>query len=678
MPKPTRDVLDAERAHLAAAHEALERMREQSADWTQGIGGDSVSTAYLRQMLYRRMESLEKDPETPLFFGRLDYATSLGAEFDEVAHIGRRHVSGEVGGDPLVIDWRAPMSLPFYRARAGQPMMCSLRRRFGFQHGEMTAYEDEQLADPTELSEGVSALLEAEIERPRTGPMRDIVATIQPDQDVLVRADLATSLAIQGAPGTGKTAVGLHRAAYLLYAFRETLSRQGVLVIGPNDNFLGYIGDVLPALGEIDATQETIESLTRAATGLTPKAVDEPARAVLLGDARMVEVLSRAVWGYVSVPGRVLEVPMGTRVWRISAHCLGDAVTSLRGRGVRYLAGREMVPQRLAHRVLLRMEVSGATTDDRVQNKVARSKDVKAMTNECWPALTTPKLLHRLLTDADFLASCADGVLSEEEQGLVLAPKPTKSPGSHRWTAAEIVLADEVADLLTRTPSLGHVIIDEAQDLSAMQLRAAGRRATTGSVTLLGDLAQATTPWASRSWSDSLAHIGHPEAEVRELTEGFRVPGEVIDYAARLLPSIAPQLATPTSIRHNRGELRITAVDALLTRTADEAKRLLEREGTVGLIVADADVEEVALALESAGIPANRMGAQTDGTRLDLVPAGLAKGLEFDHVLLLEPAALVAQEADRVTGLRRLYVCLTRAVTSMVVLHEHSLPAELD
>lgn len=207
MPEPTRDVLDAERAHLAAAHEALERMREQSADWTQGIGGDSVSTAYLRQMLYRRMESLEKDPETPLFFGRLDYATSLGAEFDEVAHIGRRHVSGEVGGDPLVIDWRAPMSLPFYRARAGQPMMCSLRRRFGFQHGEMTAYEDEQLADPTELSEGVSALLEAEIERPRTGPMRDIVATIQPDQDVLVRADLATSLAIQGAPGTGKTAV---------------------------------------------------------------------------------------------------------------------------------------------------------------------------------------------------------------------------------------------------------------------------------------------------------------------------------------------------------------------------------------------------------------------------------------------------------------------------------------
>lgn len=684
------DVIATERAHLVASHDALHRMREQSADWTQAVGGDSVSTAYLRQMLHRRRESLENDPDTPLFFGRLDYARSLGAEYDEVAHIGRRHVTGEVGGDPLVIDWRAPMSLPFYRARPGEPMGCSLRRRFGFSHGELTAFEDEQLADAGQDTSGVAALLEAEIERPRTGPMRDIVATIQPDQDVLVRADLATSLAIQGAPGTGKTAVGLHRAAYLLYAFRETLSRQGVLVLGPNQNFLRYIGDVLPALGEIDAVQETVTSLTVAATGLEVRADDEPQRAVLLGDARMAELVSRAVWGHVSLPTETLIVPAGSRTWRIPAHYLADAVTSLRSRGVRYQAGREMLPQRLAHKVLLRMEVSGETTDDRVQNRVAKSRGVKAMVNQIWPALGAAKLVHRLLSDADFLAECAEGQLSAEEQALLLGPKPARTPASQKWTPAEIVLADEVADLLNRTPSLGHVIIDEAQDLSAMQLRAAGRRASTGSVTLLGDLAQATTAWAASSWEQALAHIGHPEAAVRELVEGFRVPGDVIDYAARLLLAIAPQLATPVSIRHNRGELEVLGVsgqpagragvdsrgEELIARAVEHAGRLLGREGTVGLILPDATAHRVAAALEAAAVPFSHAGDESDA-RLQVVPATLAKGLEFDHVLLLEPAALVAGEPDRTTGLRRLYVCLTRAVTSLTVLHADELPAEL-
>lgn len=195
-----------------------------------------------------------------------------------------------------------------------------------------------------------------------------------------------------------------------------------------------------------------------------------------------------------------------------------------------------------------------------------------------------------------------------------------------------------------------------------MQLRAAGRRASTGSVTLLGDLAQATTPWASRDWASSLAHIGHPDAEVRELVEGFRVPGEVIDYAARLLPSIAPGLTPPRSIRRNRGELVIRKVDDPLVALPEAADELLQRPGTVGVIVPDALAATVEL---------------TNDDRLELVPASLAKGLEFDHVLLLEPAALVASEPDRTTGLRRLYVCLTRAVTSLTVLHADELPAEL-
>ncbi|MBI4901809.1 MAG: AAA family ATPase, partial [Actinobacteria bacterium] len=211
-------VLSSERHHLTESRAALHRMREATTRVENAVGGDSVSTQYLKQALYRRMRSLEDDPSVPLFFGRLDYARDLGAELDERLYIGRRHVTGELGGEPLVMDWRAPMSLPFYRARPGDPMGVAMRRRFGFRQGEITAYEDEDLSSPSDVG---SRLLAEEIERPRTGPMRDIVATIQPDQDVLVRTDLATSLCIQGAPGTGKTAVGLHRAAYLLYAHRD-------------------------------------------------------------------------------------------------------------------------------------------------------------------------------------------------------------------------------------------------------------------------------------------------------------------------------------------------------------------------------------------------------------------------------------------------------------------------
>ena len=253
----TDPALEHERQHLSEARAALHRMRAHTAGLT-ALGADHVSTEHLKQVLYRRMKALEDDPTVPLFFGRLDYDTSLGGELDETLYIGRRHVTGEIGGEPLVIDWRAQMSLPFYQARPGEPMGVRSRRRFGFSHGQLTAYEDEDLTTVGGVSGLESEILESEIERPRTGPMRDIVATIQPEQDRIVRARLTDSLCIQGAPGTGKTAVGLHRAAYLLYAYRDQLARSGVLVVGPNDSFLSYIGDVLPALGEIDATQATV------------------------------------------------------------------------------------------------------------------------------------------------------------------------------------------------------------------------------------------------------------------------------------------------------------------------------------------------------------------------------------------------------------------------------------
>jgi len=335
-------------------------------------GGDGVSTEYLRAALWHRMRALEDDPQVPLFFGRIDLAA-------ERLYVGRRHVSDD-RGEPLVIDWRAAISRAFYRVSARAPMGVRLRRRFGFFHGLLTAYEDERLDAGQERAD--SALLEAEIERPRLGPMRDIVATIQPEQDDIVRSDLTRTVCVQGAPGTGKTAVGLHRAAWLLYAHRQQLSRQGVLVVGPNTSFLRYIGDVLPALGEIDAAQTTVPQLCGR---VRLRRVDSPERGRLVGDTRLAQVLHRALWAQLHEPDEALVVPRGSRRWRVPPHVAGPIVDELRQRGVRYGAGRALLPQRIAHAVLVGMEAGGDSPDDRVQDAIARSRPVLRLCAQVWP-----------------------------------------------------------------------------------------------------------------------------------------------------------------------------------------------------------------------------------------------------------------------------------------------------
>jgi DNA helicase IV len=662
--------LDAEREHLAESRAALARMRAKVSG-LQAQSGDSVSTEYLKAALWRRMKALEDDPEIPLFFGRLDTAPQPEAT-GERFYIGRRHVT-DPDGEPMVVDWRADVSRAFYRASAREPMGVELRRRFGFQHGSLTAYEDEHLGavEP----ERHSAILEAEIERPRVGPMRDIVATIQPDQDLIVRADLDTSVCVQGAPGTGKTAVGLHRAAYLLYAHRDQLTRQGVLVIGPNDSFLRYIGDVLPALGEIDAEQLTIEALTARVRVRTD---DDVATARLKGDARMATVVRRAVWSHLVPPAEGVLVPRGSRRWRVPPYEAEEILAELRRRGVRYGAGRAMLAQRLAHAILVKMELAGDSPDDRIQAAVARSAPVRQWVDAVWPKLDPARVVWRLLADAELLAAAADGILTESEQARLLWPKPGKSPGSGPWSVADAVLVDEAADVIERTPSVGHVVLDEAQDLSPMMLRAVGRRCSTGSATVLGDLAQATTPWATTSWSDALEHLGKTDSHLEELSQGFRVPSDVIDFAARLLPQIAPDLRPPTSVRRAQGQLAIRAVADPIAAAVAATHEALTQEGSIGVIVPDHLAPATGAALAAAGIDHVRLGDEHDvESRVDLVPAKLAKGLEFDHVVLAEPAAIVAGEADLALGLRRLYVCLTRAVTSLTVVHAEPLPEPL-
>ncbi|MET9931220.1 MULTISPECIES: UvrD-helicase domain-containing protein [unclassified Streptomyces] len=673
-PPSSGDPLARERAHLTASRAALRAMREdvQALD-IKDVTANWVNAAVLERQIEDRIKALADLAGTPLFFGRLDYlhTTQEGQRF----YIGRRHVH-DADGDPMVIDWRAPVSQPFYRASRKDPQDVGLRRRFGYTGGELTAYEDEHLSDPGEL-ERTSRLLQAEIERPRVGPMRDIVATIQPEQDEIVRSDLSGSVCVQGGPGTGKTAVGLHRVAYLLYAHRERLARTGTLVIGPNRSFLHYIEQVLPALGELEVKQATVDDLV---AHVEVRGTDAAATAVVKGDARMAEVLRRAVRSHVRLPQESLMVVRGSRRWRVPAYEIEEMVRELLDRDIRYGAAREALPQRIAHAVLVRMEQAGEAPDDRVQNAVARNAAVKAVVKECWPPVDPAKLVLRLLGDAEFLAEHAEGVLTEDEQKLLLWERPGRSVRTAKWSAADAVLVDEATDLVERTHSLGHVVLDEAQDLSPMQYRAVGRRCTTGSATVLGDLAQGTTPWATESWAQALGHLGKPEAVVEELTAGFRVPREVIAYASRLLPHMSPGLAAVESVRENPGSLevrhaRAEDLDAAVVAACVEA---LEHEGSIGLIAADARIGPLAEALAAAGLPHLSPGEETTAeSRLTLVPASLAKGLEYDYVVLDEPAAVVDGEPDERTGLRRLYVALTRAVSGLTVIHSASVPAQL-
>ncbi|MCA1713021.1 MAG: AAA family ATPase [Actinobacteria bacterium] len=576
-------VLESERAHLVRARLDLKRMRER----TQGLldssgswGNDELTMRALWASLARRYEQLLDDGVTPLFFGRLD------TEDREVFHVGRRHVSGP-DGEPVVIDWRAPVAGPYYRASAQDRQGLLCRRRFGFRDGALTAYEDDRL----QTASRTSALLLEEIERPRSGPMRDIVATVQPEQDVLVRAPLELTVCVQGAPGTGKTAVGLHRAAYLLYAHRSRLAQTGVLVIGPNRAFLSYVQEVLPALGEVQVTQATADEL---APRVKVRRRAGAAEAQVKGDARMARVLDRALWLHAS--------------------------------------------------------------------------RVRAYVDALWPPLTAGKLVTALLTDRDLLRRAADGVLTDDEQEHLASNAPV------RWSRADLPLLDEAAHLVERSRGYAHVVVDEAQDLSAMQLRAVGRRCLTGSATVLGDLAQATTPGAPETWDQVLTHLGKPEGRLEVLTTGYRVPREVLAFANRLLPTIAPGIAAADSLRSVPGSLEVRRTVDLI---ADAAAGVMSRTsaGSVAVVAAAPDLlAQVGSVLERHGVQAELLGEGGPAGRVALVPCDLVKGLEFDSVVLLEPADIAASGPY---GLRALYVALTRAVSSLLVLHTNDLPAAL-
>ncbi|MGW8954963.1 HelD family protein [Streptomyces sp. NPDC055709] len=700
-----RDYHDLCRAALTAMTEGAATRAVTSED-VSASGADAEALGY---ELRSHAKELRELPPSPLFFGRLDH------EDGQIHHIGRRRISEHPAAPPLVIDWRAPVSRAFYQASAHDPQGVAVRRRFGWaphskgDSADLTGLEDEPLTrgdpgagtaegaitdtrgtcgttGPAGTGTATSAIVAGEIERPRVGPMRDIAATIQPEQDALVRSGLAESVCVQGAPGTGKTAVGLHRAAYLLYTHPQRIRRGGLLILGPNRTFLSYISEVLPALGEMDVRQSTVEDeIARHPV----RAQDSDAAAVVKHDARMAAVLHRALYARVVTPDAELSVPDGSYRWRVPLGELRRIVAEVREEGPPYAVGRERVRTRVVRAVQLRVERRSGPTSGSWTQRIGRSRAVSAFVDEVWPKARPEEVLAGLLTDPDGLldgdgyrnrdgdgkGALPDGtgvvpakeeLLTEAERAAIRWDRPPRSWKSAKWSAADLVLLDELAGLIERPAGYGHIVVDEAQDLSPMQCRVIARRAAFGSLTVLGDLAQGTTPWAARSWPEHLAHLGKPRAAVVPLTTGFRVPAAVVELANRLLGALSVDVPPARSLRRD-GELTIREVTDVVAATVDAVRAALTREGSVGVIAADADVPALRDALGEAT-------AAADDGRLTVLPASLAKGLEYDHVVVIEPAAIAAAEER---GPHRLYVALTRAVSRLDVLHHRPLPAEL-
>ncbi|MGK5671722.1 HelD family protein [Micromonospora sp. URMC 106] len=670
-----RDFAD-EVAFLARARRALAWMKEHArmrVTTGEQVAGDRYTAEQLGRMLKSYAKELAEEPDSPLYFGRLQFGTGPDADEhrDQNYYIGRRRITDE-SGQPLVIDWRAPVSSRFYRASVRDRQGVASRRRFGWttRHPvQLTGFEDERLDHGEELGT-TSRLLTAEIERPRVGPMRDIVATIQPEQDELVRADLDRSLCVQGGPGTGKTAVGLHRAAYLLYTHRQQLKRNGVLVVGPNPAFLNYISAVLPALGEVDVQQRTLDEVL---SERPPAAVDTDEAARVKHDVRMAAVLRRALYAQIADPVESIVVPDGSYRLRVPVTALARQVAEIRGEDVPYGVGRERLRARIVALLQRQLETRAETPGKMWMQKIGRARPVAAALDHAWPRVRPEELLATLLGDPEALARAADGILTTEEQKTILWQRPPRSVRSAKWSAADLVLLDEIAGLIEHPASYGHIVVDEAQDLSPMQCRVLARRSEHGSLTVLGDLAQGTSDWAASDWHQQMAHLGKDDSPVAALTMGFRVPAEVLAFANRLLPGLRVTAPATRSIRTD-GALRVRHEPDLASATVAAVRAALDREGSIAVIATDTLLTSLSAALHAAGLAVNTAQEDGPGRRVTLLPAVLAKGLEFDHVIVVEPDDIVRAEPR---GLNRLFVVLTRAVSRLDVLHSRPLPALL-
>ncbi|MGO9876168.1 MAG: HelD family protein [Acidimicrobiia bacterium] len=660
-----------ERARLRFAQDCLEEMRRRTAARVADedvLAANEADAEAVKWQLERRLDSLNDDAGS-LCFGRID------DEADERWYIGRRHVEDGTGL-AVVVDWRAGVATPFYRATLADPLGLHLRRRFVFSGRELQDVFEEDFDDPDSLagSGGVPDPLLAELGRARTGQMRDIVATIQGEQDAIIRAPLETCLVVQGGPGTGKTAVGLHRAAFLLYEHRARLARGGVLVVGPNPVFLRYISQVLPSLGETSATQTTVDGLL--ALRFRVVAEDSDPAAAVKGDARMSAVIERAAAQAVRIPADGIVLNCRARPIRVGATELQAMVAAVRSRAVPIGAQRERFRRALVHHAYgayTRGIPLGFDEQDLAAELAADGPSRKAI-DGCWRSVGAVALVRSLLSQRATLARAADGVLDVAEQELLLRPRAA----ADAWTAADLPLLDEAESLMKGgVRQFEHVVVDEAQDLSPMQLRMLARRARRHSMTVLGDLAQATGPASLGSWEETLEHLGRPtNAQTAQLTMGYRLPGAVLALANRLLARAAPGLAPSESVRPDGDppDLHRVAAGELVDQVADHAVAMVGDLATVALIAMPARVDELRAALEARGVVLAEPGEVEPDRPVVVVPAPLAKGLEFDGVIVVEPAEIAQSGAH---GVRLLFVALTRAVQHLAIAYSGELPPEL-
>lgn len=701
--------LSAEQAHIDRAYDSLDRTRTEATRLRSMVEvgkGGTEQARWEREMIEgsiaQRLSSLQLG-DASLVFGRIDRTLDAGGDS---FHIGRLAVSDEQR-DPLVVDWRAPVAEPFYRATGRSPMGLVRRRHFHTRGRQLLGIEDElfgeaagllggelQILDEGREIRGQSTLIAA-LEEVRTGRLGDIVATIQGEQDEIIRAELPGVLVVQGGPGTGKTVVALHRAAYLLYTHRFPLEGQGVLVIGPNRLFLGYIEQVLPSLGEAGVDVAVLADLLDRAGTVRVEGRDRPDTARIKGDLRMVKVLTKAMHDRQRGLRKPMRVGFGVQTLELTPGQSRVIVNDAKRRYRLHNAGRRHVENSvyatLADSARIPVEAH------EVRQRLRHAPELREALERMWPVLTPVDLLHDLFGSPALidLAAGAEGhrrpMLDDDERKALHRPRGDVRPEHLTWTVDDVPLLDEAAALLGPTPkamrggavddvrTYGHIVVDEAQDLSPMQLRMLNRRSLNGSMTVVGDIAQSTGAWAHASWEEILEQLPDRRPPRRtELTVGYRLPGPNMMLASKVLALAAPDLAPPSSVRQTGDEPRFVAAPPGGLAAAVVREALVERSavdpGSVAVIVPDSLVQVVAEAFDAAAVEIGRAARNGLGQQITLVPVSLVKGLELDASVVVEPAAILEEE---VQGARSLYVALTRATKRLVLVHERDLPEVL-
>ncbi|HEX6418458.1 MAG TPA: ATP-binding domain-containing protein, partial [Acidimicrobiales bacterium] len=623
--------------------------------------------------LRRRVSGLGlADPDEAVAFGRVQTA-------DDRWYIGK----GAIWDDDnalVVVNWQAPIAAPFYTATPDDPEGLDARRLYRCSGNQIREIEDlvfREVADA--IADGrapepvlTDALLES-LGSARSGELTDIVATIQASQYDVINRPLDELLVVQGGPGTGKTVVGLHRVSWLLFNRRDRLEGRDVLIVGPNPAFVHYISSVLPSLGDDAVVQLPLRALgPRVRIGR----VDPPELRRLKGDRRMLRLILRGVRNRQRVESTPVELTVDGRRVELDGRRIATRARQLAGRphneGYRMLRAFVVAE---AEAALARSRGDGlASGAGPPQGEAAR--EIDNYLDRVWPSLTPQAFLVQLLSSRRQLMAAGAGSLTEAELDMLALPSDAQV-STWQWSVDDVPLLDAADALLNGVPATyEHIVVDEAQDLSPLQLESVRRRSRTGSMTVLGDLAQATSPWAHESWDAIVGLLRHERvgADTVELEYGYRLPAEVHEVAMRLLPEAAPGLASPRALRSAGHEVAVAtaAGDGALAPQVAATISELAPDGIVGVVTAPSVRSEVVGALDDRGIawaPELRPSASV----VVLTPDE-AKGLEFDAVVVVEPAAIV-DECEH--GLRALFVALTRCTSRLALVHARPLPAVL-